>query len=108
MTAVERRYWDVRSTWARGGCIASSILLMKVIGSGPGAPFGGEMSLVGDVGIQHKEDPNVRLAKLKIVCFSCLPLTGLILRQNDEYPYDASEGVCRIKAWVSGEEESWE
>ena len=37
------------------------------------------MSLVGDVGIQLREDPNVRLAKPKIVCFSCLLLTVLIL-----------------------------
>jgi hypothetical protein len=37
------------------------------------------MSLVGDVGIQLREDPNVRLAKLKIVCFSGFILAVLIL-----------------------------
>jgi len=37
------------------------------VGCGTGVQFGVQRLLVGDVGIQLKEDPNVRLAKPKIV-----------------------------------------
>jgi hypothetical protein len=70
-------------------------LIIVKVGCGTGVLFGVEMSLVGDVGIQLREVPNVRPAKLKIVCFSCILPIVLILWTEFSLPVRSEFGEQR-------------